>query len=226
MAAGRFATAYFAALERVSAGQPNEAVRALNGVEALVADPAIAIGEIAGRSAPERVGTPAWVLYQVGTELLSVGDSTGAVALARRALRWLETRSATEQEYSESRYQRALTLELEGQLDSAWALVRQLAQEAPANIEIRWRLGVLAARLGRRAQAIAIDTWLARHPAVMPPGLPQLERARIAAVLGERERAIELLETLPFRAHPVDVVFFTAIPPSRCFITIRVGYGC
>ncbi|MGQ0642101.1 MAG: hypothetical protein ACT4P6_15235 [Gemmatimonadaceae bacterium] len=97
--------------------------------------------EIAGRSPPERVGTPAWVLYQVGTE---------------------------------NRYQRVLALELEGELDSAWALVRQLARDNPASIEIRGRLGALAAR--------------------------------------RRDRVLTLLETLPFRAHPVDVVFLHSDP--------------
>jgi tetratricopeptide (TPR) repeat protein len=212
MAAGRLATAYFAALERVSAGKPNEVVQALDGVEALPPDPAIAMGEIAGRSPPDRVGTPAWVLYQVGTELLSMGDSAGAVELARRAVRWLDTRSAAEQAHLEGRYQRVLALELAGELDSALRLVRQLSQAVSDNIEIRGRLGIIAARRGDQAQARAVDAWLARHPPVQPAGVPQLERARIAAVLGERDRALELIETLPFRAHPVDVVMFHSDP--------------
>ncbi len=212
MAAGRLATAYFAALERVSAGRPNEAVQALSGVEALAADPAIVAGEIAGRTPPVRIGTPAWVLYQVGTELLSVGASGSAAALARRAARWLETRSAAEQVRGDARYLLALTHELAGDLDSAAALVRQLTQDEPASIEIRGRLGVLEARRGNLAAALAIDAWLARHPAVMPPGVPHLERARIAAVLGDTDRAMQFIETLPFRAHPVDVVFFHSDP--------------
>ncbi len=212
MAAGRLATVYFTSLERVSAGRPSDAVESLNGVEGLAADPPMVAGEIAGRAPPVDVGTPAWVLYQIGTELLTLGDSAGAAALARRAARWLGTRSSQEQARVDARYLKVLALELAGDVDSAWVLVRRLAEEEPASIEIRGRLGVLAARLGRRAQAVAVDRWLASHPAVMPPGLPQLERARMAAVLGERDRAIELLETLPFRAHPVDVFFFHSDP--------------
>lgn len=212
MAPERLATAYFASLAHVSAGRLADAVRALEGVESLAADPPIVAGEIAGRTPPAHLGTPAWVLYQVGTELLSIGDSADAVALARRAGRWIESRSSQEQSRVAAKYLRVLALELEGRVDSAQLLATQLARDEPTNIEVRGRSGVLAARRGERAEAMAVDAWLARQPAMLPPGIPQLERARIAAVLGDIDRAIQLIETLPFRAHPVDVVFFHSDP--------------
>lgn len=85
--------------------------------------------------------------------------------------------------------------------------IEQLAQAADAK-----EISVLAARLGDRAEAMAADAWLARHPPMFPPGLPQFARARIAAALGERDRAMTLIETLPFRSHPVDIVFFHSDP--------------
>ncbi|MGH7712474.1 MAG: hypothetical protein ACREOG_14385, partial [Gemmatimonadaceae bacterium] len=215
MAPGRLATVYFTSLQRVSAGRPNEAVDALSEVERFTADPPMVAGEISGRLPPARVATPAWVLYQIGTELLSIGDSVRSVALARRAVRWLATRPSEERSTVAARYQRILALELEGALDSAWTDVRQLVQYAPANIEIRGRMGVLAARRGDRAAAMAVDGWLARLTGAMPPGLPHFERARIAAVLGEHDRAMELLETLPFGMHPVDVAFLHSDPAFR-----------
>lgn len=212
MAPGRLATAYFASLAQVSAGRAADAVRVLEGVESLAADPPIVAGEIAGRTPPIHMGTPAWVLYQVGTELLSIGDSADAVALARRAGRWIESRSSEEQSRVATRYLRVLALELEGRVDSARLLVTQLTRDEPANVEVRGRSGVLAARRGERAEAMAVDAWLASRPAMLPPGAAQLERARIAAVLGDIDRAMQLIETLPFRAHPVDVVFFHSDP--------------
>ena len=212
MAPRRLATAYFASLAAIGAGRTADAVRALDGVESLPVDPAIVAGEIASRAPPNEVGTPAWVLYQIGTELLAGADNTDAVALARRAVSWLETRSQAEQARMPSRYLRVLALELEGRLDSARVVVRQLLRDEPHYIEARGQLGVLAARLGDRAEAMAADAWLARHPPTFPPGLPQFARARIAAALGERDRAMTLIETLPFRSHPVDVVFFHSDP--------------
>jgi len=211
-APGRLATRYFRSLLLAAESRAADAVAALDGVERLAPDPPLAVGEIAGRSEPERVATAAWVLYQVAAELLAHGDTARGTALAARAARWEEARPAPERATPESRFQLVLALELEGRLDSAVAVVRRLVEEDSSSIAHRGRLGVLAARLGDRATAGAADDWLARRTGVYPPGAPQLERARIAALLGDRARAMDLIETLPFGGHPVDVVFLHADP--------------
>ena len=55
------------------------------------------------------------------------------------------------------------------------------------------RVGVLAARLGDNDQALLIDEQLAAINKPYLYGSPTLYRARIAAVLGERQRAVSLL---------------------------------
>jgi tetratricopeptide (TPR) repeat protein len=211
-APGRLATAYFTSLSRVATGPPGAAVEALEGVERLPSDPPLAAGERAGRSSPEWVATPAYVLYEIATELGAHGDSAGARDLAARAVNWLGSRPLEESGRPVTRYLLALALELLGRVDSASAQVRQLVTEQPDNVEYRGRLGVLAARRGDRALAMATDDWLARLPPVFPPNGPHLERVRIAAVLGDRDRALQLLETIPFGSHPVDVFLFHSDP--------------
>lgn len=63
------------------------------------------------------------------------------------------------------------------------------------------------------ATAGRIDGWMAARPARHPAGLPALYRARIAAALGERERALALLEGLPHGGHPmVEILLFHSDP--------------
>ena len=54
-------------------------------------------------------------------------------------------------------------------------------------------LGVLAARRGDRAEAQRIDQWLAGLSRPYLSGYPTYYRAQIAAVLGDSNRAVELL---------------------------------
>ncbi len=61
-------------------------------------------------------------------------------------------------------------------------------------IEVRGRLGTLAARRGDTAAARRAESWLASLEGPYLFGAPEVWRARIAAVLGEHDRAVALLE--------------------------------
>jgi hypothetical protein len=71
--------------------------------------------------------------------------------------------------------------------------MRRLAQENPGNADYLGVLGVLDARRGDRAEAQRIDRELAGMTLPYLTGFPMYYRAEIAAVLGDRERAVELL---------------------------------
>jgi hypothetical protein len=86
------------------------------------------------------------------------------------------------------------------------------------SVELRGALGVLAASAGDSAQARAVARALAAQAPRFPLGLPTLYRARIAAVLGDAERALDLLEGLPHGAHPNDLGLLHSDP---AFATLR-----
>ena len=79
-----------------------------------------------------------------------------------------------------------------GQLAEAKALLAPLVARDSTDVEARGHLGLIAARRADTATAVAVDKWLetARPRYVFTR---TLYRARIAALLGEHERALELL---------------------------------
>lgn len=93
---------------------------------------------------------------------------------------------------------RARLLEAAGRWEAARSVWEGLAARHPENDEYAAHLGVLAARRGDRTEAERIDARLraaARGPGAVfdPNGGPLIWRARIAAQLGERERATALI---------------------------------
>jgi len=93
----------------------------------------------------------------------------------------------------EYRYTLARSLELLGQYDEARSLIQALAAADPDNVDYQGVLGVLAARRRDRAEAQRIDQELAALSRPYLLGFPTYYRAQIAAVLGDRNRAVELL---------------------------------
>lgn len=90
---------------------------------------------------------------------------------------------------------RARLLTESAQWDSARVIWERLAKEHPHTTEYQGRLGVLAARRGDRAEAARVDAWLQHvNPSDFgDDGGSLLWRARIAAQLGERDHAIQLI---------------------------------
>ena len=79
-----------------------------------------------------------------------------------------------------------------GRLDEADAALREILAADSANVDVRGYVGLIAARRGDSTEAAAIDAWLegARTPYVFTS---TMYRARIAALLGQRARALDLL---------------------------------
>ena len=85
-----------------------------------------------------------------------------------------------------------------GEAHQRW---QQLAAREPANLDVQGHLAVAAAQAGDPATARRIDDALARWPSRYTLGRHTLWRARIAAALGERERAVSLVETALAQGH-------------------------
>jgi serine/threonine protein kinase/tetratricopeptide (TPR) repeat protein len=141
----------------------------------------------------------------------------------RRALAWYERGPAEGQQTSVDRRALASALHDAERWPEAEALYRQLADEQPENINLQGRLGTLAARRGERGEAERISRWLqeARQPYLL--GVNTLWRARIAALLGDREAAVGLLREAfaqgqrygPFYHNDPDLEPLRDYPPFR-----------
>jgi Flp pilus assembly protein TadD len=85
-----------------------------------------------------------------------------------------------------------------GKWDEARRTWERMIQLAPDQEEyFRANLGAIAAHQGNRAEAERTLSWLANRP-----GHSEIARARITGLLGDRERAVELLRQAEQRSMP------------------------
>jgi tetratricopeptide (TPR) repeat protein len=140
--------------------------------------------------------TPGRLMLIAASELQAHGHSEAALPMWRRADAWFRSHPAPEK--SEASPMRRVTpvwaLYGAGHFNEAEAPAARLAAEDPEKIEYQGWLGLLAARLGRRNEAEQIAAQLARREGPHVRGRHTAARAAIAATLGQRERAVGLLE--------------------------------
>lgn len=142
--------------------------------------------------------TPASLLVEAAASARAFGRPALANRLARRAEALLETDEAS----GDTRLRALLLAEarvLVGDLDRAQETLAPLLSSLPSDpspVEVAslgW-LGAVAARRGEVATARAVEAQLAAVQRSRFPGAPTHYRAAIAAWLGERERAVQLLQ--------------------------------
>ena len=154
---------------------------------------AIALARL-GRTADARVladsADPAnETILLLGHELRSAGDQIGAGALFERL--------ATARRGGRDTASMAVVGEAlywAGRWDEALEIFRRLATHPKYAVRAHGAAGVLAARRENPAEARTADAWLADLDSRHRRGEISVWRARIAAALGERNRAVELLE--------------------------------
>jgi len=152
------------------------------------------IGQSLGASS--RSGTPGGLMLQAALELRRHGRPAESLALARRGVSWLEDRASGAALTHEERWLLARLLYQSEEFEEARKVAARLAREDADE----WRLvglvgvlGVLAARRGDHDEAERIDRQLAAAPRTFLAGEPTCWRARIAALRGDRERAVALV---------------------------------
>jgi predicted Zn-dependent protease len=91
------------------------------------------------------------------------------------------------------RFERAEAYLAAGYMDSARVIAEQLHRVRPQSGEYAGLLGELAARRGDRDEAGRIDRLLTTFDGAFERGQATYWRACIAALLGERDRAVDLL---------------------------------
>ncbi len=140
---------------------------------------------------------PGWVPGGFRTAVAALeyrahGHPAAARAAIDRAIEWYRSRSVEEADP----YDRGRVLYWGERWDEARTVFDSLLAANPDNINYLGYLGTTLARLGNRDHAIAIDSQLAASDHSVSPfewGLQARWRAHIAAVLGEKERAVRLL---------------------------------
>lgn len=143
-----------------------------------------------------------YLLRAAARELRAHGHGEAADLYLEEALEWYAEHPARERQVLREGI--AATLYMAGRYDSAATLYRALLEDAAPpvdgprrdrQIELRGRLGTLAARRGDTAGVRAVEAWLAALASPYLFGAPDLWRARIAAISGDHHQAVALLTT-------------------------------
>jgi serine/threonine protein kinase/tetratricopeptide (TPR) repeat protein len=143
------------------------------------------------------------VMLEAAQELRAHGHLDASQAMANRAIAWYRAQPSAKAATKDARAGLALALTLAARAEEARAVYEDLAAEFPDNVGYRGSLGVLAANRGDRAaaQRVSEELRLMERPRLL--GANTYQRARIAAILGEKGHAVELLgqafaEGMPF----------------------------
>jgi tetratricopeptide (TPR) repeat protein len=178
------------------------------------------------QSLPRTAGwgqSPGGLMEQIAHELSAHGSRAESLAMAADAVQWYRSRPAqpgAQQQYRESL---ARALHLAERFHEAGALFEELASAFPADLGYRVRLALIAAQTGDAQRARLLSTGLERATGPADRGRTSYDRARIAAALGERERALQLLrdafneglEHGPSRHHSADFASLREYQPYQ-----------
>ncbi|MFC1661358.1 protein kinase [Gemmatimonadota bacterium] len=136
---------------------------------------------------------PAQVARIAALELKAHENQDASPAILERALSYLTDQSA---EVTATRAHRADVADILYWLerwDESQAISEELAREAPAGLDDLIYLGTLAAHRGDRQEAERISAEIASMELPYDRGYSTYQRACIAAILGDKERAVSLL---------------------------------
>ncbi|MGH9199968.1 MAG: protein kinase domain-containing protein [Vicinamibacterales bacterium] len=167
---------------------------------------------------PLGVGTPAGSMRLAAEELRAHGRRAEAIDLAKRSVTWY--RNQPQPFFTPAnRLALAQSLYTAEEWPEAGKAIAALLKEQPANTLYVALAGAIAARMGDRALASKHAATLSQAPST-PGGAIELRRAQLAALLGEREQAVELLRSAFARGLSMS----TALHRQMDFESLR-GYA-
>jgi tetratricopeptide (TPR) repeat protein len=151
--------------------------------------------------------TPGDVMREAAAELRAHGERKASLAVAGRAAAWYRERLAAAPDSERWLAGFLDALRFAEQWDEAYAVCRRLTERTPQDCDRRGILGGLAARRGNREEALRISDELRRATAPYLFGANTYRRACIAALLGDKEAAVQLLresfaEGVPYGVRP------------------------
>jgi tetratricopeptide (TPR) repeat protein len=129
------------------------------------------------------------IIRQVAVELRRHGHAAASLDAARRAVSWHTARPADTQRSDAARFSLAQSLYVAERWTESADLAKPLSKAHPDNVEYAGLAGSAAARLGERRAALIYDAALVRMRATR--GDVPLARAQIAALLGDRQQALD-----------------------------------
>src|SRR3989441_574424 len=171
---------------------------------------------------PDPIRLPAPVMREVALDLAAHGDTVAARAWLGRTLAWHASRPATEQTQAPLRFERAQAYYAGRHAGSARAVATDPAPAHPRDEPYAGMCGALAPRRADRAEAARRDRLLVTLDRPLGRGQALYWRACIAALLGERDTAVDLLSRA-LDAGYVDQVRFLDAHVEPSFVALR-GY--
>jgi len=133
------------------------------------------------------------VMLIAAAELRAHGHRQASLDIGARAVTWYRDRLGAEPGKQEWRAGLVAALRGAERWEEAYDSCRTLSAQTPQDADCRGQLGCLAARLGKRDEAVRISTELQALNGPYLFGAHTYRRACIAALLGEKQKAIELL---------------------------------
>ena len=151
------------------------------------------------------LGTPGDVMLEAALELRAHGHMNAYREIVSRAIDWYKNRPPGEAVTEKHRYKLAEILYDAEQWDESEKIFKDLAEKKPDNIEYKGFLGVLAARKGNLKEARKISDELKKIGRPYLFGGHTYWRACIASLLGEKQRAVELLRESFAQGNPYGI---------------------
>jgi DNA-binding SARP family transcriptional activator/tetratricopeptide (TPR) repeat protein len=161
------------------------------------------------------------VMREIALDLAAHGDSAAAGVALDRTLAWLASRPAADQATEYLRFERALTLFAAGHADSAREISEELARTHPQNPQYVGLLGVLLAQRGEGPEAIRLSRQLGALGRPLSRGQIPYWRACIAAQLGRRAEAVDLLRRARAEGYVFNGLLFLSAHLEPSFAPLR-----
>ena len=139
-------------------------------------------------------GTPGDIMLEAAEELYAHGRRDASREIYARTIKWYRSRPENEKKTEGYQFSLAIAHYFGGQWEEARKIFETLAAEHPDNIDYQGYLGTLAVRRGDREEAVKISEELGKIDRRFLFGGNTYWRACIAALLGEKDRAVALLK--------------------------------
>lgn len=142
---------------------------------------------------PSQMGTPGDVLYDAAIELRGHGYREASLRVAGQAAEWYRGRPEEERGREAVRLALGTSLYQAERWGEAGAVFGELAEAHPDEVAYVGMLGAVAARRGDRAEAARLASSLEKISRSYLFGGPAYQRARISALLGDKQSAVGFL---------------------------------
>lgn len=148
---------------------------------------------------------PGIIMLEAAQELLAHGFLNESKEIANRSVSWYQTQIPEESASEKQLSNLAFALYVDEQWEDAQKLFKELGEKHPDNVDYKGFLGRLAARKGNKKEALKVSDELSRMDQPYLFGIHTYSRACIASLLGEQEKAVELLREAFVQGRPFGV---------------------